>query len=87
MNLRTWLNDETHGWWRSGLSWGMWMYLLMSVALPWIDEGRLSQRRLLIGIPLWMIAGLLYGGVTTRWNRASGKENTQDDASKGHTPS
>ncbi len=87
MNLRTWLNDETHGWWRSGLSWGMWMYLLMSVALPWIDEGRLSPRRLLIGVPMWMIAGLLYGGVTTLWNRASGKDNTQDDTSKGHTPS
>ena len=45
----------------SGLFWGIFMYVFMTILFPLIQGENLTQRRLLIGIPIWAVAGFLFG--------------------------
>jgi hypothetical protein len=53
-------------WWRAGLGWGLFMYISMSILFPLIRGGSLTQKELLLGIPVWAIGGLVFGLLTKR---------------------
>jgi len=48
-------------WLRAGLIWGLFMYISMTMLFPLIEGESLTQKKLLIGIPLWIIGGFGYG--------------------------
>jgi len=48
-------------WFLSGLIFGFLMYVFMVVLSPLIKGENLNQKELLIGIPIWTVAGLLFG--------------------------
>ena len=55
------LNQKDVNWWRIGLSFGLFMYIFMSVLYPLVMGEGLDKVELLIGIPIWTIAGLGFG--------------------------
>ncbi|MBL7829899.1 MAG: hypothetical protein JNK41_02650 [Saprospiraceae bacterium] len=42
-----------------GLRWGLWMYLITTFVSPLIFGDKIRLTKILIGIPLWFVAGLL----------------------------
>ena len=69
---------KPRAWWRVGLVWGAWMYIGNTIGLPYIIGEAVSTNRILIGIPAWIVAGLLFGLVSTKLvntGSASGKSN------------
>jgi hypothetical protein len=48
-------------WWYVGLRFGLSMFLFMTILLPLIMGEEISQRKLLLGIPIWLLAGLFFG--------------------------
>jgi hypothetical protein len=53
----------------SGLLFGLFMYVFMTVLFPLIDGTGITQKGLLIGIPVWAIAGLVFGFIMKIINR------------------
>jgi len=54
-------NQSKYQWLHSGLIWGLFMCVFMVILFPLIEGENITQKKLLIGIPLWIVAGLLYG--------------------------
>lgn len=52
-------------WIKTGLIWGAFMYIAMSIVFPFID-GELDWIEVLIGIPFWAACGLIYGYIVRR---------------------
>lgn len=48
-------------WVRSGLVWGGVLYILTMVVFPLFDHERFTLTKILLGIPLWIIVGLIIG--------------------------
>lgn len=48
-------------WVRSGLIWGGILYILTMMIFPLLDGERLSWFKIIMGIPLWIITGLIIG--------------------------
>ena len=48
-------------WLRAGLLWGLFMFVSMEILFPLIKGEGLTPKRLLIEIPVWAVAGLLFG--------------------------
>lgn len=48
-------------WVRSGLVWGGVLYIIAMIAFPLLDGERLSMHKILLGIPLWIVVGLILG--------------------------
>lgn len=48
-------------WQKLGLIWGIWMYVMMTLIWPYVDGEKMTFRKVLIGIPIWLISGLLFG--------------------------
>ena len=48
-------------WVRSGLLWGLILYVITMVLVPLIDGEKFKTSKLLLGIPLWVIVGLTMG--------------------------
>lgn len=48
-------------WVRSGLVWGGVLYILTMVVFPLFDHERFTLTKILLGIPLWIITGLIIG--------------------------
>ena len=65
-------------WLKAGLFFGLFMYLFMVVLFPLIQGETLTQRGLLIGIPIWAIAGLVFGFTMKIINRKK-KVKTQTE--------
>ena len=55
------LPENKYQWWLSGLIWGFLMYVSMVIIFPLIKGENITQKGLLIGIPLWTVGGLLFG--------------------------
>lgn len=49
------------GWIKQGLFWAAYMYLFMTFLFPLVFNESYSMTKILIGIPLWIIFGLIYG--------------------------
>lgn len=48
-------------WVRSGLVWAGIMYIIAMIAFPLLDGERLSLNKILLGIPFWIVVGLIIG--------------------------
>ena len=48
-------------WWNVGLKFGLSMFIMMTLIFPLIMGEGLTQRKILIGIPIWTIGGLGFG--------------------------
>ena len=48
-------------WLRSGLVWGGVLYIIAMIIFPIIDGERLSYHKILLGIPFWIVIGLIIG--------------------------
>ena len=53
--------NTTREWLISGLLFGLFMYFAMAIIYPLIAQQEITQRALVIGIPLWLIGGLGWG--------------------------
>jgi len=52
--------ESKYQWLRLGLFFGIWMYVFGTILLPLIDGRGITQKELLIGIPMWAIGGFLF---------------------------
>lgn len=52
---------DNFNWWKTGLSWGAMMYVIMSIAFPFFSGSGIELSDLLIGLVKWTIGGLLFG--------------------------
>ena len=48
-------------WWLRGLVWGFFMLIAMTILWPLMDGSGIRLSKILIGVPVWIAAGLLYG--------------------------
>ena len=48
-------------WVRSGLVWGGILYIIAMIIFPLIDGERFSYTKILIGIPFWIVVGIILG--------------------------
>ncbi|APG65361.1 hypothetical protein LPB136_08350 [Tenacibaculum todarodis] len=48
-------------WQKVGLVWGLSMFIFMSFVWPLISGEEITLKKILIGIPIWTIAGFLFG--------------------------
>lgn len=53
--------NTTRKWLVSGLLFGLFMFIAIEILYPLIAEHEITLRALLIGIPLWLIGGLVWG--------------------------
>ena len=67
--------NSTKNWLKSGLFFGLFMYVSMIIIFPLIKGEEITQRNLLIGLPFWLIGGLGWGYMMKRWMNKKGKEN------------
>jgi len=49
------------GWVQQGLSWGIFMFILMTFIFPLLTREPITMNRILLAIPIWTIAGLGFG--------------------------
>ena len=50
-----------YNWWYIGLRFGLLMYIWSITFAPLIDGDGITRKKLLYGIPVWIIGGLIYG--------------------------
>lgn len=48
-------------WWKDGIQWGLFMFVFTDIVGPLIFGDRITTGKLLLGIPFWIIGGLLFG--------------------------
>lgn len=48
-------------WQKNSLSWALWMFIIMSFFWPWVDGEEITLKKTLIGIPIWLLGGFLFG--------------------------
>ena len=53
-------------WVKFGLIWAAFMYLMMVVLFPLWDKKDITPKSLLIGVPVWLIGGLIFGYVSRK---------------------
>ena len=69
------ISETKYQWWRAGLIWGFFMYVFMVVIFPLIKGENITQKELLIGIPVWIVGGGLFFGYTMK--RVNGKRKSK----------
>lgn len=55
-------------WILHGLLWGLFMFICMVLAFPYFEEEVITQRSILIGVPVWSLSGLGYGYIMKRYS-------------------
>lgn len=48
-------------WVTTGIAWGIFMFFLIAIALPYFQNEPITLKNVLIGFPLWILGGLGYG--------------------------
>ena len=66
INLEEITHDNT-SWLKTGISWGAIMFILMTNVNPLIAGKEITLIMILIGIPLWIVAGLGFGYSMKYW--------------------
>ncbi len=49
------------GWVRYGIIWAAFMYVLMTFIFPLLTNDPITKKGILLGIPIWLVGGLLFG--------------------------
>ena len=52
---------DKKSWINTGLSWGAFMFLIMSIGFPYFDGQEITLKTLLLGLVIWTIGGLGFG--------------------------
>jgi len=65
-------------WLRAGLGWGLFMYIFMTILFPLMKGETITQKGLLIGIPLWTIGGLVFGYTMKRFTNKKQLQTKND---------
>jgi hypothetical protein len=65
--------NSTKNWLKSGLFFGLFMFITMQILFPLIKNKEITQKSILIGIPLWLICGLVWGFTMKWWMNKKGK--------------
>lgn len=65
--------NSTKNWLKSGLLFGLLMFISMKIIFPLIENNEISQKSILIGLPLSLIGGLAWGYMMKRWMNKRGK--------------
>lgn len=68
------------GWIRTGLVWGLMMFVMMTFIFPLIDGREITMVDILIGVPVWAIGGLLFGYSMKYFSNKKGKENLKSSS-------
>lgn len=66
--------NRTKNWLKSGFYFGVFMFLCMVIIYPLIKGNEITLKHILIGIPTWMIGGLIWGLTMKWWMSKRGKE-------------
>lgn len=48
-------------WLKAGLVWGMMMFVIMTLLYPYFNNEIITIKKVLIGLVLWTIGGVLFG--------------------------
>ncbi|MCT4699084.1 MULTISPECIES: hypothetical protein [Tenacibaculum] len=48
-------------WQKSGLVWGLWMFVIMTFVWPYFDGEEITLRKTLISLVIWTIASFAFG--------------------------
>ena len=59
-------------WVKFGLIWGGFMFIMMVIVFPLFDDEPITLKSVLIGLPLWTLAGLIFSYVS---RKKTGKES------------
>ncbi len=73
------LAPPDYQWWYIGLRWGLFMYVLSTVISPLIEGEGITFKGLLIGIPVWILGGSIFGYIM---KKILGQPNTKPKAPK-----
>ncbi len=46
---------------KSGLSWGLFMFVIMTIIWPLIDGEGINMKRIIVGLIIWTLGGLAFG--------------------------
>ncbi|MBX2876000.1 MAG: hypothetical protein KTR30_28020 [Saprospiraceae bacterium] len=49
------------GWVKQGLIWAAFMYVLMTLIFPLLTNDPITQKDVLVGVPIWLVGGLIFG--------------------------
>jgi len=60
------VNFFTKNWVKFGLGWGLFMLFMLNVIFPLLDGGGISWQKILIGLPVWLAFGLIFGYVSRK---------------------
>ncbi len=74
LSFHTVERKNTH-WLKMGLLWAAFMFIVMTVVMSVIDESSYSLENMLIRIPIWLVAGLIFGFVM-KWMMSKKARNT-----------
>ncbi|MES2003850.1 MAG: hypothetical protein V4450_04970 [Bacteroidota bacterium] len=55
------LTPPSYNWLREGFSFGFFMFIILTLLIPLIDGRPITLKGMLIDLPIWLIAGLVYG--------------------------
>lgn len=67
--------NTTKNWLKSGLYFGVFMFLSMVIIYPLIQGKEITLENIMIGVPLWVVGGLIWGLTMKWWMNKKGKEN------------
>lgn len=62
------LTAPQNSWWKAGLSWGVFMFLFMTIIIPLLQKEEITKEKVMISIPIWTIGGLLFGYTMKKFN-------------------
>ena len=69
----------TKNWLKSGLFFALLMFVSMQIVFPLIERKEITQRSILIGIPIWLICGLCYGLTMSWWMNKRGLATSKNN--------
>jgi hypothetical protein len=52
---------DIRSWIKTGLSWGAFMFLIMSIGFPYFNGQKKTLKNLILGLVIWTIGGLGFG--------------------------
>ena len=52
---------DKKSWIKTGLGWGLFMFIMMSIVFPLYDGSEINIKTILIGVVIWTISGLFFG--------------------------
>lgn len=68
---------DKKSWINTGLSWGFFMFIMMSILFPYFDGTEITLKTIFLGILIWSIAGLVFGYTMKLFFNATVRKNNK----------